>query len=98
MFAKLMTTRTLFENFEGFSQILKEQSGKKGFWVCLDIHKQKFKNLKTAVSKEKFGCPRSNIFAKTKKFAKPFLPVHMGPRSNLLSKKKMVKNLVTLSL
>ena len=29
-----------------------------------------------------------NIFSKTKKFAKPFLPVHMGPRSNLLSKKK----------
>ena len=28
-----------------------------------------------------------NIFAKMKKFAKPFLSVHMGPRSNLLSKK-----------
>ena len=39
----------------------------------------------------------ANIFAKTKKFAKPFLPVHMVPRSNLL-RKKMVKNLVTLSL
>ena len=38
-----------------------------------------------------------NIFAKTKKFAKPFTSVHMGPRSNFLSK-KMVKNLVTLSL
>ena len=23
-----------------------------------------------------------NIFAKTKKFAKPFSPIHMGPRSN----------------
>ena len=34
---------------------------------------------------------------KTKKFAKPFLPVHFGPRSNLLSQ-KMVKNRVTLSL
>ena len=26
-----MTTRTLFENFEGFSQILKKQSGKKSY-------------------------------------------------------------------
>ena len=26
-----------FENFEGFSQILKEQLGKKGIWVCLHI-------------------------------------------------------------
>ena len=26
-----------------------------------------------------FRTLRSNIFAKTKKFAKPFLPVHMGP-------------------
>ena len=32
-----MTTKTLFENFEGFSQILKEQWGKKGIWVCLHI-------------------------------------------------------------
>ena len=40
----------------------------------------------------------ASILAKTKKmFAKPFLSVHMGPRSNLLSK-KMVNNLVTLSL
>ena len=30
-----------------------------------------------------------------KKFAKPFLPVYMGPRSNLFRQKK-VKNLVTL--
>ena len=35
-----------------------------------------------------FQTLRSNIFAKTKNFAKPFLPVHMGPRSNILSKKK----------
>ena len=34
---------------------------------------------------------------KTKKFAKPFLPIHMGPRSNLLRKTKWSK-LVTLSL
>ena len=32
-----MTMRTLFENFEGFSEILKKQSGKKGIWVCLHI-------------------------------------------------------------
>ena len=32
-----MTTRTLFENFESFSQILKEQSDKKGIWVFLHI-------------------------------------------------------------
>ena len=48
-------------------------------------------------------CPRShrfftNIFAKKKKFAKLFSPVHIGPRSNLLTKNKLVKNLVTLSL
>ena len=32
------TTQTLSENFEGFSQILKEQSGKKVTWVHLCIH------------------------------------------------------------
>ena len=32
-----MTTRTLFENFEGFSQILKEQSGKKVFGCVVHI-------------------------------------------------------------
>ena len=30
-----ITTQTLLKTFEGFSQILKEQSGKKGTWVCL---------------------------------------------------------------
>ena len=45
-----------------------------------------------------FRTLRLNIFAKTKKVAKPFLPVRMWPRSNLLSKEKMVENLVTLSL
>ena len=30
---------------------------------------------------------QSNIFANTKKFAKSFLSVHMGPRSNLLRQK-----------
>ena len=36
--------------------------------------------------------------SKTKMFGKPFLPVRMGPRSNLLSEEKKVKNLVSLSL
>ena len=34
-----------------------------------------------------FWTLRWNIFAKTKKFAKPFSPVQTGPQSNLLSKK-----------
>ena len=33
-----------------------------------------------------FQTLRSNIFAKYEKFVKPFLPVHMGLRLNLLSK------------
>ena len=49
-----------------------------------------------SVTKEKFACPRT-IFEKMKKFAKPFSPVHMGPRSNLLSK-KVNENLVTMTL
>ena len=57
--------------------------------------------MKISVSKEKIGCPcrrghdfrilRSNFSAKTKNFAKAFLPVHMGARSNLLSKKTSLK-------
>ena len=57
--------------------------------------------MKISVSKEKIGCPcrrghdfrilRSNFSAKTKNFAKAFLPVHMGARSNLLSKKNKFK-------
>ena len=41
---------------------------------------------------ETFQTLGSNIIAKTKKFAKPFLSVHMGPKSNLLSK-RYAKNL-----
>ena len=42
------TTRTLFENFEGFSQILKEQSGKKKY---LDVfhsysNNNKYENIR----------------------------------------------------
>ena len=43
---------------------------------------------------------QNNFFLKSnwiQKIAKPFSPVHMGPSSNLLSK-KMIENLVTLSL
>ena len=39
-----MTTRTLFENFEGFLQILKEQSGKKEVFGC--IYASNSNNLK----------------------------------------------------
>ena len=54
-----MTTQTLFENFEGFLQMLKEQSGKKRCLGVLTHPTAIIKNLKTAVSEEKFGCPRS---------------------------------------
>ena len=39
-----MTTQTLFENFEGFLQILKEQSGKKTIFGC--VHTYNSNNLK----------------------------------------------------
>ena len=41
---------------------------------------------------------RSNIFVKTKKFPKLFWPVHMGPRSNLLSKQIGQKSRDTVPL
>ena len=56
----LMTTQTLFENFEGFSQILKEQSGKK---MYLDVFTHPIaiiQKIETAVSKENLGCLRSH--------------------------------------
>ena len=34
------TTLALSENFQGFSKILKEQSGKKVIWVHLLVHTQ----------------------------------------------------------
>ena len=40
----------------------------------------------------------ANIFVKTKKFAKLFLPVHMGARLNILSNNKNGQNVMTLSL
>ena len=45
-----------------------------------------------------FELLRSNIFAKTKKFAKPFLPVHMGPRTNFFAKKNGQKSRGTVLL
>ena len=68
--------------------------------------------MKISVSLEKIACPRSRwlrghpIFEieyrylrEIENLAKPFLPIHMGPRSNFWSQnKKMVENLVTLSL
>ena len=40
----------------------------------------------------------ANFFSKTKSFTKPFLPVHMGPRSNLLSQKNVQKSRDTVPL
>ena len=45
-----------------------------------------------------FRSLRPNIFAKTKNFAKPFLTVHMGSRSNLLSQKNCLKSRDTVPL
>ena len=50
-----MTTWTLFENFEGFSQILKEQSGKKDIWMGLQIQQQQFKHFKPLYRKKNLG-------------------------------------------
>ena len=63
---------------------------------CLRSHWLRWNRVRV-VNEYFTKCPRSqrlrlhkffaNIFAKMKKFAKPFLPVHPGPRSKLLSKK-----------
>ena len=45
-----MTTQTLFENFEGFSQILKEQSGNKMYLGVFAHPIAIIKKSKTAVS------------------------------------------------
>ena len=46
---KEKTSRTLSENFEGFSQILKEQKGEKGT-VLGCVHKSNNNNLKIKTS------------------------------------------------
>ena len=77
--------------------MLKEQSRKKsqlgGFTYPIPIIKKK--NWVSAQSltmrTHNFRTLLSNIFTQTKKFAKPFLPVNMGPRQNLLSKEKKGK-------
>ena len=51
--------------------------------------------MKITISKEKIGY---QISSQKQKFREFFLPVYMWPRSNLMSQKKIVKNLVTLSL
>ena len=92
-----MSTPTLLENFEGFSVILKEQSGEKGTCSSLKIWKPPSlkKNLLVCLVHDfarmqlqtwDFPTLRSTFITKMKKFAKPFVPVHMGPRLNLISK------------
>ena len=79
------TMQTLSENFEGFSQILKEQSGEKRYLDVFTHPIALFMNMKLGDSvgidyaDTHFRTLRSNIFAKTKKIVIPFLPVHMGP-------------------
>ena len=48
---------TLLENFEGFSQILKEQSGEKKYLGVFTHPIAIIKNMKMSVSKEIFACP-----------------------------------------
>ena len=81
-----------FENFEGFSQILKEQLGKKGIWVCLHIQQQQIKIMKTAVSMQ------SNIFAKNEKVCEIVFACSYGAQIESFKPKTLVENLVTLSL
>ena len=67
---------------------------KKGAWVCLQTQ---YIAMKTSVNlKKKCACPRSrcadlqflNFVIENEKVRKPFLPVNMGPRSNLTFKQK----------
>ena len=51
------TTRTLSENFEGFSQILKEQSGEKRYLGVFTNPIAIISKYKTSVSKAKCACP-----------------------------------------
>ena len=47
--------RTLSENFEGFSQILKEQADEKRYWGVFTTPIAVIKNIIMSVSKEKFA-------------------------------------------
>ena len=91
-----MTTWTLFENFEGFSQILQEQSDKKRYLGVFTHQIAKIEKFENCCILRKFDYADTrfsnfaieylcNIFAKTKKFAKLFQLFHMGPRLNILS-------------
>ena len=44
--------------------------------------------MKTRLPKENIQHVIFELSKKLKRFAKPYLTVHLGPRSNLLSKKK----------
>ena len=50
--------------------------------------------MKTAISKG----GKVEYLRENEKFRETFLPVHMEPRSNLLSSPKIIKIIVTLSL
>ena len=90
--------RTLSENFEGFSQILKERSGKEKVFRCVNtpnsndikIWKCQYPTKKVCFSVLlttqtcDFQTLQSNIFAKMKKVFETFFPVNMGPRLNPL--------------
>ena len=90
------TTRTLSENFEGFSQILKEQSGKKCYFGAFTHPIAIIKNLQISKSNEKITIEYLHENKKVRETVLACLYC-IGPRSNLLSK-KMDENLVTLSL
>ena len=88
-----------FGNYEGFSQILKEQSGKKVTWVHLLTLKKK---LRVHVIVDYADTQLSNFaiefLRENEKFAQLFLPVDMGPRSNLLRKENSRKYRNTVPL
>ena len=72
------------------SHIWKEQSGEKSTWVCLQTQYNNYKCVSAkslTTQTHNFWTLGSNLFAKTKKLAKPCVPDHMGPRSNILSKR-----------
>ena len=81
------TTRTLLENFEGFSQILKEQSGEKRYLGVFTNPIAIFKNMKTS----------DQISSRKQKVRKTVFACSYGAQVESFNK-KMVENLATLSL
>ena len=105
------TTRTLSENFEGFSQILKEQSGKKGIWCVYTFNRNNLKILKPPYLKKNsgvrivvdYGDTGFSIFAikylrENEKVCEIVFACSYGAQVEYIEHNKMVKNLVTLSL